>query len=155
PLPEEPSFEPLMDRLRAGDQAAAAAVFHRFARRLIGLARQHLDARLRRKVDPEDVLQSALRSFFVRHAEGRFDLAGWEGLWSLLALITLRKCGHQVEHYRAACRDLGREQEASPTEDAMASWTALAAGPSPPEAAVLAETVEQLLAGLREQDRRI
>ena len=52
-----------MARLRAGDNAAAAEVFRRFANRLIGLARTHLDARVRQKVDPEDVMQSALKSF--------------------------------------------------------------------------------------------
>ena len=40
--------------------------------------------------------------------EEPFELSGWDGLWSLLTLITLRKCGHQTRHFRAACRDVRR-----------------------------------------------
>ena len=86
------SFDGVMADLRAGDQAAAAAVFRRFATRLAGLAGAKLDARLRGKVDPDDVLQSVYRSFFGRHAAGQFDFDGWDGLWSLLTTITVRKC---------------------------------------------------------------
>src|SRR5438874_1802198 len=64
----DPSFAQLMARLQARDEAAAAEVFGRFGQRLIGLARQHLDMRVRQKVDPDDVMQSALKSFFLRHA---------------------------------------------------------------------------------------
>lgn len=152
-MPNEPSFADLMARLRQGDQEAAAVVFRRFARRLIGLARTHLDGRLRRKVDPEDVLQSAFRSFFVRQADGQFDLAGWDSLWSLLALITLRKCGRQAELFRTGFRDVGRELDLAGEAD-DSHWQALSADPNPAEAAILAETVEQLmkaLPGVRER----
>src|SRR5437016_14196174 len=100
--PPDDSFDDVMARLRAGDEAAAAAIFDRFARRLIALARARLDRLVSSKVDPEDVLQSAFRSFFLRHAEGRWDLIGWDGLWGLLARITVRKCGRRIEHFRAA-----------------------------------------------------
>src|SRR5690242_9456367 len=62
PVASEPSFADLMARLRAGDDAAAAALFQRFATRLIALARGRLDGLVRRKVDPEDVVQSVFRS---------------------------------------------------------------------------------------------
>ena len=55
-----------MGRLRSGEDEAAREVFVRFAARLAGLARRHLDVRLAVKVDPEDVVQSAYKSFFVR-----------------------------------------------------------------------------------------
>jgi RNA polymerase sigma-70 factor (ECF subfamily) len=95
----ESSFADLMARLRAGDRDASALVFERFTRRLIGLARAHLDARLRQKVDPEDVLQSAYKSFFIRHARGEFDIDGWDGLWALLTVITVRKCSRVRERF--------------------------------------------------------
>ena len=60
----------LLARLRAGDEQAAAEVFGRFAHRLVGLARQKLGKALRGKEDPEDAVQSALRSFYVRYAAG-------------------------------------------------------------------------------------
>ncbi len=149
------AFAELMARLRHGDQGAATEVFRRFANRLIGLARTHLDHRIRQKVDPEDVMQSALKSFFLRHADGQFDLDSWNSLWSMLVVITLRKCGHQVEHYRAACRAIEREQTASAAADeSAASWEAIARDPTPSQAALLAEAVEQILQALGDERER-
>ena len=113
-MSSDDSFADLVVRLRAGAPDAAGEIFRRFARRLIGLARLHLDARLRQKIDPEDVMQSALKSFFIRHAGGAFDLDSWDSLWSLLTVITLRKCGHKLEHFQAACRDVRRETTPAP-----------------------------------------
>ena len=149
------SFSNLMARLRAGDDEAAAQVFNRFARRLIALARRHLGGRLRRKVDPEDVLQSVFKSFFLRQARGEFDLGGWDGLWALLAVITLRKCGRQGDHFHACCRDVRREAIPPASEGSGSGSLALAREPTPAEAAMLAETVEQLLRGLKEREREI
>jgi RNA polymerase sigma-70 factor (ECF subfamily) len=143
-----------MDRLRRGDEAAAAEVFRRFARRLIGLARDHLDARLRQKLDAEDILQSVLKSFFVRHAAGEYELSNWDSLWSLLAVITLRKCGYRTRYFRAARRDVRREAVPRPGDDeSVASWEALASDPTPSDAACLVETVEQLLRGFDNRER--
>jgi RNA polymerase sigma-70 factor, ECF subfamily len=155
-MSEEASFQKVMARLQAGDQEAAAEVFRRFANRLIGLARAHLDQRVRQKVDPEDVMQSALKSFFLRHAGGQFDLSGWDNLWTMLVVITLRKCGHKTEHYRAAMRDVSREQASAQltAEDSAASWETVARDPSPQEAALLAEAVEQVLKSLGDDRER-
>jgi RNA polymerase sigma-70 factor (ECF subfamily) len=153
----EADFGELMGRLRQGDPRAAEQVFRRFARRLIALAGAHLDARLRGKVDPEDIQQSVLKSFFRRQAGEGFDLRDWDSLWSLLTVIALRKCGYRIRHFRAECRDVRREVQPSPgPEDAAGpGWEALAREPSPEEAAVLSETVEQLLRGLDERDRKV
>jgi RNA polymerase sigma-70 factor (ECF subfamily) len=149
------SFEDLMARLRAGDGDAAAQLFHRFTHRLIGLARSRLEGPIRRKVDPEDVLQSVYRSFFRRHAQGEFNLDGWDSLWGLLAVITLRKCGRWQEHFRTARRNLKAEENPSDPAAGGVPSEALADEPTPAEAAMLTETVEELLAGLQERDRAI
>ena len=91
------SFDDLLARLRAGDGAAASEIFDRFAQRLAGLARIRLGERLRRKMDPEEVVQSAYKSFFIRFAEGQFELKTWDSLWALLTVLTVRKCGHRIE----------------------------------------------------------
>ena len=150
------SFADLMARLHAGDQDAAADIFHRFKNRLIALARTRLDSRIRRKVDPEDVVDSAYKSFFVRVRDERIEPKDWERLWSLLAVITLRKCGHQIEYFHAACRDVGRELTPPPSaEESRRSWEAIAREPTPSEAAVLTETVEQLMRRLGTRERPI
>jgi RNA polymerase sigma-70 factor (ECF subfamily) len=148
------SFSDVMSRLRAGDQAAAREVFQRFVGKLIGLARSQLDSVLGRKVDPEDVVQSAYKSFFLRYAEGKLEVRDWGNLWGLLTLITLRKCLDRVEYHSAACRDVQREAQPG-TAGTEPWWQAVAREPSPEEAAVVVETVEQLMRDLAENERPI
>ena len=75
-----PSDDPVPMATTAPD-ADARALFERFSRRLIGLARCHLEVRLQHKVDPEDVVQSAYKSFFLRYGDG--DLAADHGTFTL------------------------------------------------------------------------
>ncbi len=148
------SFAVLMQRLEAGDAEAAAVIHARFCRRLIGLARRGLNDRLRPKLDADDVVQSVFRTFFRRAAEGEFDLEGADALWALLAEITLRKCGRWNRHFAARKRGgelearplVGVEPEDEPSDDRE---------PSPADAAVLLDLVEQLLSGLRGPERLI
>src|SRR6516225_573864 len=91
------SFADLMERLRSGEDGAAREVFERFARRLAVLARRRFGAQLRHKLDSEDVVQSAYKSFFLRHREGKLEVESWDGLWGLLTLLTLRKCADRAE----------------------------------------------------------
>jgi RNA polymerase sigma-70 factor (ECF subfamily) len=155
-MAEDRSFAAVMHRLRAGDEAAAADVFHRFPNRLIALARTHLHGRLRQKVDPEDVLQSVYKSFFLRHAQGQLNPQGWDSLWSLLTVITVRKCGRWRERFHAGRRDVGDEVALQPPAGESGSgWEAMAGDPSPSEVAVLTEMVEALRRGLEGRDRDI
>src|SRR5262249_15551949 len=81
--------------------AADRAGFERFTAHLVGLARAHLDPRFQHKVDPEDVVQSAYKSFCRRYGEGELAQQGINNLWSLLSLITLRKCADRVRYHKA------------------------------------------------------
>src|SRR5262245_30661131 len=94
---------------RAADGQDSRVEFERFTRRLIGLARSQLDARLRHKIEPEDVVQSAYKSFLLRYGEGALAAEGWDGLWGLLTVITLRKCADRIRYHRAERRDVARE----------------------------------------------
>jgi RNA polymerase sigma-70 factor (ECF subfamily) len=149
-MSEEGSFHEVMTRLRAGDPEAAARVFHQFAQRLAALARTRLSARLRQKVDPEDVLQSVYKSFFLRHEQGQFQLEGWDSLWAILTVITLRKCGRWAEQFHTARRDVSREVAVT---EGPAGGALLSREPTPLEAGILAETVENLLRGLDGRER--
>lgn len=146
------TLDALISRLNAGDQDAAAILFHRFAHRLIALARNRLEGVLG-KEDAEDVVQSVFRSFFLRQRAGQFAVNNWESLWGILTVITVRKCCNRLEHLRAARRDVAREISLSLLEDAGLGWQALARDPTPLEAAVLTDTVENLLNGLEPPDR--
>ena len=152
------SFADLMARLRSGEDEAAREVFGRFARRLVGLARSHLDARLARKVDPEDVVQSAYKSFFVRQRDGELEVGSWDGLWGLLTLITLRKCADRAAYLpgRQAGPEPRQTGAAGGAEDTPPPlWTqAVDREPEPYEAAILAETVEALFRDAYDEDER-
>jgi RNA polymerase sigma-70 factor (ECF subfamily) len=150
------TFARLMDRLRSGEDAAAREVFERFVPRLVALTRRRFNRLLARKVDPEDVVQSAFKSFFVRHRAGRLDVGGWDGLWNLLTLITLRKCADRAAYLRADRRDLAREATGPAGEDGPdVGPAALDRAPRPEEAAILAETVEHLFRDLSAHERPI
>jgi RNA polymerase sigma-70 factor (ECF subfamily) len=147
------SFDDVMARLIAGDPEAAARVFQRFARRLISLAGARLGARLRQKVDPEDVLQSVYRSFFQRHAGGEFAFTGWDSLWALLTVMTVRKCNRWRARFHTGKRDVTAEVPA--LKETGAGLTALARDPTPEEVVLLGELVEGLLRELGERDRDV
>ena len=155
-MPEDRPFDRVMSDLRGGDPDAARAVFDRFARRLAGLAAARLPGAARSKVDPEDVAQSVFRTFFRRHRAGEFTPDHWDALWSLLAVLAARKCGHQVGHLFAAKRDAHREvAPTSPVGDSAAGWEPEGADPTPAEAVLYDETVSHFLAGLNERERPI
>lgn len=155
-MPDDTSFRNLLAQLRAGDDRAASEVFQRFSRRLVALARSHLDSWVRRKEDPEDVVQSVYKSFFARVEEGQFDLVSWNDLWSLLTAITLHKCADRMDYTHARCRDVRREVSvASATDSAADAWPVADPEPTPLEALVLTETVDELFRAFDSDDRAI
>jgi RNA polymerase sigma-70 factor (ECF subfamily) len=155
--PVSDSFAGLRQRLRTRDDDAAAEVVHRLARRLNALARSHLDTWARRKVEPEDVTQSVFRSFFNGYQAGRFDVRSWQELWQLLAVITAHKCLNRLDYLRAKRRDAALERGLTADVDGDGpddAGRAIDPRPGPPEMAILAETVEELLGAFRDDDDR-
>jgi RNA polymerase sigma-70 factor (ECF subfamily) len=149
------SFAEFLARLQSQEDAAAQELFVRFAHQLIALAQRHIGAGLRHKVDPEDVVQSAYKSFFVRYDAGNLDVVNWNSLWGLLTLITVRKCAERAAYHRAERRDAAREVPLRRKDDADSWLEPFGREPTPLEAAVLSETVEQLLAGLDKDERPV
>src|SRR6187549_2626521 len=100
----------LLDRCVAGDSVAEAQLFERYVVRLTLLARSRLSQRLASRVDPEDIVLSAYRSFFLAARQQRFDLRHSGDLWRLLVKITLAKVVDQAEFHQAQRRTVDREQ---------------------------------------------
>jgi RNA polymerase sigma-70 factor (ECF subfamily) len=146
----------LLARLEHGDPQAASELFHRYTERLIALAQSRMSAQLAQRIDPEDVVQSAYRSFFAAARAGRFDLQHGGDLWQLLVVITLHKLRRQVRRNSAGKRSVEREVsfEAGRLHSEVAH-AALASEPSPIEAVALTEELERLMRDLGPVHRRM
>ena len=152
------TFQEMMINLGAGEQKAAEKVFERFTGKLLGLARSRLDARLQQKVDPEDVLQSVYRSFFRRQENNEFDLDGWDELWALLVTFTVRKCCKQARHFQREKRDISREESPKQVDDQseqFTQWELVSREPTPEQAVLLTELLDQLMSPFDEQGQTI
>ncbi len=146
----------IMEQLQAGDSAAAAHIFDRFAQRLVCLARNRLNLQLQQKVDPEDVAQSVFKSFFRKHGQESFTIEDWNGLWGLLVMMTMRKCNRQAERFHAVRRDVRRETNGKPTSaDSEIHWDPAGTDPTPEQSAMLAETMERVMERLDERGRQV
>lgn len=154
PVVSELSSRELLRRYQHGEGDAATAIFDRYVRRLIALARQRIGSKLRRRIDPEDVVQSAYRSFFRRAEDNEYVLQRGGDLWRLLASITLHKLYGQIERHTADRRHVDREQDAS-SNLFMTRLEAAAPEPTPEETVALVEQVQVALATLRPLERDV
>lgn len=135
---------------QAGENEAATVLFDRYVARLIALAQSRIGARLRRRIDPEDVIQSAYRSFFVHARVGEYQLQKTGDLWRLLAGITLNKLYGQIEKHKAGKRSIDRE---TPPDTILA--TATVPEPSPSEIVAIIEELSLLIQDLPPEERLV
>jgi RNA polymerase sigma factor (sigma-70 family) len=146
----------LLARWREGDQQAASELVERFTERLLALARSQLSEKLARRVDPEDVVQSAYRSFFVAARADRYELQQKGDLWQLLAAITMHKLHHQVARHTAGKRALDREVSLGGGSTLLGFQAELMARtPTPFEAAALIDDLEFVMRGLKPLHRQM
>lgn len=142
-----------MDRLKRKDEQAGEDLYRRFSCRLIGLAKTKIRPDLLRKIDPEDVVQSVFRSFFGCMVAGRFEVSNDEGLWAILALITVRKCTSKRRWFLAARRDYRLELEPNVENgESFGQSRCFAREPTPLETSILAEMLERVLDSLSERE---
>lgn len=95
------SITHLFDDLRAGRAEAAEALWERYFKRLVGVARRRLvDAPHQAVEDAEDAALSALHGLYSGAAQGRFEnLADRADLWRLLVAITVKKTLEQQRRH--------------------------------------------------------
>jgi len=143
----------LLERFRGGDDLAAEALFARYFERLTSLARSRLSARLSRRTDPEHIVLSVYRSFFVEAREGRYVLSRGGDLWRLLSSITNHKLLKQVRHERAARRSF--DVEVPLDQVAENRFTGRPSDPTPEDALALADELERVFSLLDLFGRRV
>jgi DNA-directed RNA polymerase specialized sigma24 family protein len=100
----------LVRKLQAGDSVAAGQLHDLYVRRLLSTVRQRMNPALRRRLDPEDIVQSAFRSFFRVVSTNDWHSQGRAGqVWSLLHAITLNKLNAKIRFHAAGKRSVTRE----------------------------------------------
>ncbi len=139
----QPDARKIAARLRAGADLVPPEIDERYRGRLCLLVEQEMNRRFRRKEDPEDVVQSAFRTFYRRNALGEFQIDSSGDLWGLLETITRHKILKRIEKLAAGKRDAKREEY--PDGDGLQGRQ-----PTPEEAAIAADLMEKALAGLDE-----
>jgi RNA polymerase sigma factor (sigma-70 family) len=155
---DESNEDELLQRWKEGDQDAADQIVNQYLSRLTALARTRLSPKMRRRVDPEDVVQSAYRSFFRNAADDKYVLERSGDLWRLLAAIMMNKLHGQVEYHTAKKRAIGKEESMLVAGDGSTSIVnpgAFAKQPSTTEMLGLTEELERTMAELPASQRRI
>ena len=143
----------LLERFRDGDDLAAEALFSRYFERLTLLARSRLSPRLASRTDPEDIVLSVYRSFFVGARAGRFALSRGGDLWRLLASITKHKLLRQARHHGADRRSVDCELPLDQAEQGR--FPGRQQEPTPEDALALADELEWVLSQLNLFGRRV
>jgi eukaryotic-like serine/threonine-protein kinase len=150
-MSDAPSAELLARYHNQHDEAAARELFRRYAGRLTALAGSRLSRVLAARVDAEDVVQSAYRSFFVLARDEEILVRESGDLWRLLVRITLRKVYRSARRHRADCRSVEHERPWDEEPEAAAR----SREPTPAEAAALVDELRGVLAPLGPVQRRI
>ena len=154
-MDEHADWQRLLHGLRQGDAQAGHEFWNRYGPTLKRLAHKHLAAWLQRRVDPDDVVQSACRTFLRHLQAGEYQLADEQGLLALLSAITLNKVLMKARFHRAKRRDVLREEHTPSAGETEASFDIAAPDASPDEAAAFAEQFQEFLSGLDSEERRI
>lgn len=131
------------------DGEGIAAVFQRFARRLMAFARRNLGRGVRRKVDEEDIIQSVFATLAEIQAKKRPDLESSDELWGLLARLTRRKCVKYRRRFFAQRRDIRRESR-PPHELDERHYEFQLEQPLPDETVAAQDVIEYVTRGLDE-----
>jgi RNA polymerase sigma-70 factor (ECF subfamily) len=103
---QQASDHSLLRRFRRGSQDAATQLYIRYVHRLRGLVRAQCSSQLKRRLDPEDIVQSVFRRFFRRVLKGDYDVPPGEELWGLFLVIALNKVRNEEAFHRACKRNM-------------------------------------------------
>jgi RNA polymerase sigma factor (sigma-70 family) len=113
----EAEWNRLINGLRDGQQDPCTDFWNRFGSHLEAVAQRQLSSGLQRSVGPDDLVQSACRTFFRRISDGQFHLPDADALWRLMCAITLTKASR-------AARDHSRTRRGQDAEPYLESWPA-------------------------------
>jgi DNA-directed RNA polymerase specialized sigma24 family protein len=151
PGESHPPFAEFLRRVRAGEESAAVELVRRYEPALRLEIRLRLkEPRLRRLLEPDDLCQSVLKSFFVRAASGQYELDSPAKLLALLRTMAQNKVAKQVRRHHALRRDLRRDVSLDVDVPPV-----VAAEPSPSRIAIGREMLDAFRGRLTAEERRL
>lgn len=101
-MPGDRLIQLWLQNVREGDERSAEAIWNAFYPRLVQLAFFELRVTSRRVEDEEDVVLSAMQSFFKAAKLGRFEeVDDAASLWRLLSEMTRRKVVDRIRRNKA------------------------------------------------------
>jgi RNA polymerase sigma-70 factor (ECF subfamily) len=150
-MAEELGFRELIQRIRAGDDQAAAELVRRYEPTIRRVARVRLlDTRLQRVLDSMDICQSVFASFFVRAALGEYELEEPAQLLNLLVTMSKRKLIDRAREQGALRRDFHRLQEGS-----LSNFAEIAAGATPSQEVTAKELLQEFRKRLSPEEQAL
>lgn len=150
-MTEDADFLGFLQRIRAGDKAAAAELVRRFEPLIRREIRARIrDRRLNRAFDSLDVSQSVLVCFLSRAATGDYQLDSPDQLVRLLLTMARNRLISRVRSERRQVRDVRRL-----TADPAVLERVLDRQPSPSQVASHKDELEALKGSLGEEERQI
>ena len=96
-------------RLAAGTESVAFDIDLVFRDRLCRLVDREMHQIYKRRQDPEDIVQSVLKSFFKRAKKGEYFFEDQESIWSLLKQVARNKLRKQITKDKTQKQDVFRE----------------------------------------------
>lgn len=144
----------LVAAYRAGSESAARELFDRYCEKLLQLARRRIGQRMASRLDPEDAVQSAFRTFFARVKTNQFSFRGESDLFKLLVRLTVNKTLRQIAHHRAAKRNPGKETGQGPDDEGLLDQL-VDTDPRPEVQVAVLEEFSRFVGQLPEFDRKV
>ncbi len=150
-MAEPGDFSTLLARVREGDNEAAKQLLNDYEPVLRRIIRMRLaDQSLRRLVDPDDICQSVLGSFFVRMALGQYEIDSQDDLLRLLATMVRNKVANQQRR-----RFLEKRQEMRVPLDNHLAETSAAVQSSPSQSLIYEELMHKASTLLTDEERQL
>jgi RNA polymerase sigma-70 factor (ECF subfamily) len=152
-MSEQTSFRDLLRRVRAGDQEAARELVRQYEPQIRQAVHAPLhDMRLRHLLDSMDICQAVLANFFVRVAEGQFELSQPEDLLKLFVTMARNRLLDEARRQKAGRRD-HRRQVRDLTEHCLAGLPG--DEPTPSRIVSTRELIEEVFRRLSAEEREL
>jgi RNA polymerase sigma-70 factor (ECF subfamily) len=144
----------LVKHFQEGSESAARDLFDKYCERLMKLARRRIGHKMASRFDPEDVVQSAFRTFFTRVRNDEFVFANEDDTFKLLVRITVRKTLRRIEHHSADKRNPAAEA-GKPTDGSEQFAYIAAQEPTAEMEIALIDELEKFMTQFKPMEREV